>query len=302
MDISVIIPCYNKEAYVEECVKSIVTQAFPSFEVLLVDDGSTDNTGRLCDQLAATDGRIRVFHRPNGGVTAARRYGYEQSQGRYVMFADCDDQLLPDSMHTLYATAEQTGADEVIGTYRTQNGYQSTARWTGWADIRELVIDLLMTRNSFCVLWAILFRRELLEGCLNTPREIISREDMLMQVNCLMKHPRVFFIDQQVYFYNEGLPNDRHTTPERIALYERELQRVLQPEWDTYRPYFVLHRIKLYEMLVFLKFFHIGDAYRDLRKEDLSGVPFADRLVFLLPTRLAYVFIWLRKQVLSRIL
>ena len=89
--VSVIIPIYNKEAYVETCLKSLLKQDFDSFEIVAVDDGSTDRSGKICDRMAERDSRIRVIHTPNGGVTAARRKGVEEAFGRYILFVDAKD-------------------------------------------------------------------------------------------------------------------------------------------------------------------------------------------------------------------
>lgn len=88
---SIIIPVYNIQEYLEECVSSVLSQTFQKFELILVDDGSTDESGRLCDQLAQTDGRIQVVHQANRGSSGARNRGLEQAAGQYVLFLDGDD-------------------------------------------------------------------------------------------------------------------------------------------------------------------------------------------------------------------
>ena len=122
MEISVIIPVYNKEAYVERCFRQLMAQDFDSFEVVAVDDGSTDRSGEICDKMAQQDQRIRIIHTENGGVTAARRRGMEESQGKYIMFVDSDDELLPGALRTMHQTIKDSGADEVIATYYDQYG------------------------------------------------------------------------------------------------------------------------------------------------------------------------------------
>lgn len=296
MDLSVIIPCYNKADYIEACVSSILTQEFNSFEVIMVDDGSSDHTGALCDKLAAIDSRIRVFHRPNCGVTAARRYGVEQSQGQYIMFVDSDDQLLPHAMSSLYKTILETGADEVIATYRTQKGEVRDSGLRGWQDTDFLIRDLLALHNSFCVLWGIIFRRELLDNCLNMSRDIINGEDILMQVKCLMKKPKVYFIGQQVYLYNVGLPNERNNQLKNVKAFDEELEKTLKPRWDDFSDGFLHHGIKTYEDCVYRRRFDIADYYKTLRNQDLSRIPLQDRIAFMLPPRIAYYLIWLRKK------
>ena len=296
IEISIIIPCYNKEDYIEECIKSVLAQQFHSFEIVMVDDGSTDHTGEICDRFAASDSRIRIFHTTNGGVTAARRYGLQQSRGRYVMFVDSDDSLFPNSVQLLYDTIEQTNADEVIGTCQTQHGITRDSKLRGWQDPVYLINDLLAVHNSFCVLWGIIFKRELLDGCLDIPREIITSEDILMQIKCLVKQPKVYFIGETVYLYNTGLPNHRRTDLDRIRVFDSELKKTLLPRWKEFSNGYLLHCIKTYESYLYPRRYYIIDYYKHLKKEDLSKIPFQDRIAFLLPARLAYYLIWLRKK------
>ena len=301
MDLSVIIPIYNKEEYVASCMESLLKQDFDSFEMVVVDDGSTDRSGELCDQMAEQDSRIRVFHTDNGGVTAARRYGVEQARGRYILFVDSDDELLPGALHTLYDAIERTGADEVVGVYRTQNGRIGDSGRRGWQEPSTMIDDLLAVRNPFCILWGIIFRKELLEGCLTTPREVIEREDILMQIKCLMKHPKVYFIGDVVYMYNEGLPNSRKMGLDRIIIHDQELEKTLRPEWERFEKGFLLNRLKLYEVFIDLRQFDVfKQYYHDLRKKNLDGLPLADRIVIALPPRLAYWPVHIYKRLRNR--
>lgn len=91
--ISVIVPVYNAEKYLRRCVGSILAQTFTDFELLLVDDGSTDASGAICDEYASADARVRVFHKPNGGVSSARNLGLDNARGEWIAFADADDYL-----------------------------------------------------------------------------------------------------------------------------------------------------------------------------------------------------------------
>ena len=291
MEISVIIPVYNKTTYIGRCLKSIFSQDFPSFEVIAVDDGSTDASGKMCDQWAETEPRLHVYHIPNSGVTAARRYGLEHSQGRYVMFVDADDRLMSGALKAMYDTIQETNADEVISPYDDQYGNRHDSGWRGWIDTEPLIRDLLATRNSFCVLWGIIFKRELLDGCLGAPREIVEREDSLMQIKCLMKQPKVFFVNDSAYLHYEDMPNDRIEDLEMIRIYDEELRKTLQPQWELYCSAFVGHQIKVYEKFIDKKQFNVLDAYyRPLRKQLDKSIPFADRLAILLPPRISYFF------------
>ena len=109
--ISVIVPVYQAEALLPQCVESVLAQTFSDWELLLIDDGSRDGSPALCDGYAARDPRIRVFHKPNGGVSTARNLGLEQATGPYIAFLDADDAFEPAALETLWYLREKAGAD-----------------------------------------------------------------------------------------------------------------------------------------------------------------------------------------------
>ena len=113
-EISVIVAVYKAETYICRCIDSLLVQTFSDFELLLVDDGSPDKSGEICDEYAAKDARIRVFHKENGGVSSARQCGMNHVRGKYVIHVDPDDWVEPDMLEELYAKAEESGADMVI--------------------------------------------------------------------------------------------------------------------------------------------------------------------------------------------
>ena len=112
--ISVIVPVYNAEKYLNRCLDSLLTQTYQDFEIILVDDGSTDNSGVICEKYAQRDERISVFHQPNQGVAAARQRGVDMAQGTYSIHADPDDWVGPTMLEELYAEAIESNADMVI--------------------------------------------------------------------------------------------------------------------------------------------------------------------------------------------
>ena len=89
--ISIIVPVYNTEKYLDQCIQSVLAQTYTNWELLLIDDGSTDSSGAICDKYAAEDNRIRVFHKENGGVSSARNLGLDNAQGEWISFVDADD-------------------------------------------------------------------------------------------------------------------------------------------------------------------------------------------------------------------
>ena len=113
--ISVIIPIYNVLPYVEKCVRSVMNQSYRDLEILLIDDGSEDGSGKICDSLAAEDARIRVLHTENRGLSAARNLGCRESKGEYVYYLDGDDMLEEDCLSVLLNTLLESGADMCVG-------------------------------------------------------------------------------------------------------------------------------------------------------------------------------------------
>lgn len=116
--ISVIVPVYNAEIYLAECIDSILAQTYRELELILVDDGSTDGSGAICDNYAARDTRVAVYHLKNGGVSRARNFGMEKAHGEYIMFADADDALLPAAALRGVRLAAMHRADIVYGLVR----------------------------------------------------------------------------------------------------------------------------------------------------------------------------------------
>ena len=149
MEISIVIPVYNKAEYIGHCLKGLLQQDFSSFEVICVCDGSTDNSAEICDEWAAREERIHVVHKDNGGVTAARRRGVEEASGRYILFVDADDELLPNALQTLYDAIERTQADEVVGTFRLHSGEQSSVVYTGLVAPETLIRTIITGKNHF---------------------------------------------------------------------------------------------------------------------------------------------------------
>lgn len=112
--ISVIVPVYNVEKYLDRCVKSILSQSFSDFELLLVDDGSPDRCGEMCDEYAKGDSRIKAFHKRNGGLSDARNFGIEKALSEYLMFVDSDDYIHEQMLETLHRLITENDADLAV--------------------------------------------------------------------------------------------------------------------------------------------------------------------------------------------
>lgn len=301
MKLSVVIPVYNKAAYLRRCIQSVSSQEFDSMEIVVVDDGSTDNSGEIADEEASKDDRIKVIHTANKGVTAARKMGLWQSSGKYIMFVDADDLMLPNAIITAYSAIEQIGADEVIATYCDQydNKYDYGRR--GWGDVDEMIADLLLTHNTFCVLWGIIFRREMIADCFDWSRELVEREDIMGQIKLLMKQPKAFFIADCIYRYTKGLPNSRRMGIDRLRLHDDLLREMLAPRWTTFAKLYYINIAKTYESLIAIRQFGVyREYYKSMLLNHLWALPWKEKVVAMLPPRIAYLPIicykwWLRR-------
>lgn len=161
--LSVIVPVYRVEAYLDTCVSSILSQTYENLEVILVDDGSPDNSGHLCDRWAEKDSRVRVIHQKNAGGGAARNAGLDAAQGQLIAFVDSDDYLALDMFAFLYDLMEQ-GADiaecDYLMTEQDQAAFDKTSPEPQWYSTEE-AMACHIADTAFCqLLWNKLYRRE----------------------------------------------------------------------------------------------------------------------------------------------
>lgn len=165
--ISVIVPVYNVAAYLPQCVESILSQDYTNLEVILIDDGSTDNSGAICDEFAQKDSRIRVIHQKNGGAAAAKNAGLRIATGEYLSFVDSDDFLEPGAYSYMVEVLGEKQADVVQCAHRDVFRNRTSDRFS---DRERCVINASAylaqyTRDWSCaLLWNKLYRRELFDG------------------------------------------------------------------------------------------------------------------------------------------
>lgn len=235
--ISVIVPVYNVEAYLERCVESILQQTYAHFELILINDGSTDSSGQICDQLASQYENIKVYHIENAGVSNARNMGIQLATGSWVTFIDSDDFVTQDYLATLASAAEGLNVGFVIAPlHHIKNGIVTdlpshsgkTELWSTEETMKEL---LMTTRTSFFPV-AKLFKRDLLaDEKFNTNYHLA--EDALFLTELLLKtRCSCVFIDKPVYFYDhrEGSATtsvNRHVF-DTIEVYQQIIAQVSQ--------------------------------------------------------------------------
>lgn len=127
--ISIIVPAFNAEHHIKRCLDSICNQTFTDFETIIIDDGSTDATGKILDEYATRDKRFRIIHKQNGGVAAARQDGIDLTKGEYTLFIDSDDYITPDTLQELYHSASTENADIVICDFNIIRGKNNIEHW-----------------------------------------------------------------------------------------------------------------------------------------------------------------------------
>lgn len=168
-EISVIVPVYKAEQYLDRCVKSILEQTYQNFELILVDDGSPDNSPLLCDKWAENDSRVYVIHKENGGASSARNAGLKIAKGRWIAFADSDDWLDRTALKTLYDLANQYNVPMAIGGMRVVQKYtdasivmKQNAKVLSNADLMSRFFRLNGEPDTHSV-WGAIIRRDILE-------------------------------------------------------------------------------------------------------------------------------------------
>lgn len=230
--ISVVIPVYNVEQYIQRCVTSLVSQDYRDCEIILVDDGSTDRSGIICDDLASAMPQIRVLHKPNGGAASARNYGLQNACGVYVVFVDSDDWVDPDYFSVLDAHLKKNTPDILKFGYRKIHAGKSTGRIVpyypeGIYNRERVVTDLLpgivgpvrlfdYSKIPLMSACACAYSRDFLEQnqiSFSSEREILN-EDFLFNYHAMLCAQRVEVCHSALYLYDyrEGSLSKRYVS------------------------------------------------------------------------------------------
>lgn len=230
--VSIVVPVYNCEAYLPDCVQSILGQTYDNIELLLVDDGSTDQSGRLCDQYS-DNSRVQVFHQDNAGVSCARNFGIAAASGTYIMFVDGDDTIEETMVETLVRALHEAEADcafcglvhDHADDSRCFPEHSIKKVTDGREAVREVLINYIATAGPVCKL----FRKDLLltEGKAGSfPVDLTIGEDAVAVVGALQRAGKVAFDTKPLYHYNhreESLMSSPYSERDNdlITAYER---------------------------------------------------------------------------------
>ena len=203
--ISIIVPVYKIEPYIRQCIESILSQTYKNIEIILVDDGSPDNCGKICDEYAAIDDRIKVIHKKNGGLSEARNYGLKEAQGVYVSFIDGDDYVDKSFYQMLYEAAEKENCDIAEcysvnfedgnipqGSYRSGQTCLSPLEWLTESNVGDFLP---------CVVWNKIYKKTLFDG-IEFP---VGRhyEDEATTYKVVYKSSKIVRIKSALYFYRQ---------------------------------------------------------------------------------------------------
>lgn len=240
--LSVIVPVYNGEQYLKQCLDSIINQSYSDFELILVNDGSKDGSGNICDEYAKKHSNIKVIHKENGGVTAARRDGLNLASGRFVTFVDCDDWIDSDMYEKMLAKAEKYNVEAVICSivYETENGpvkHRNTVE-SGLYDknkLKKAFYPKILFDYDVCLpgvnpsLCNKIFKKERLDNVVFNVNDTISYgEDALCTYPTLMDTDSVFVMDTPFYHYRKNDDSVTHrydsTLLEKFLLLANEME------------------------------------------------------------------------------
>lgn len=213
--ISIIVPIYQVEKYIRQCVDSIIAQTYKDIEIILVDDGSPDNCPQICDEYAEKDDRVKVIHQENKGLIEARKSGLRASTGEYVCFVDSDDWIEPDMYEQIIIAIQQHEPDCVITQFfysyserEEQSKYCFSKEYYNKTELVNEVFPVMLFKDKFYTFgvypncWTKVFKKSILEKHLyDVDSRIRMGEDIAFTFPCLMECNSLAFVDRALYHY-----------------------------------------------------------------------------------------------------
>lgn len=218
--ISIIIPIYNTEKYLDECLYSVVNQTYSNIEILLIDDGSTDNSGVICDEWSKKDKRIKVFHKENGGPAFARNVGLDNCEGDFIFFCDSDDSMRADLLESLKLSISinnsQLACCGIYGVF-LDNGNYIEPHFYGY---ESEVIDVLeymesIIKNGDFILWNKLFVSKYIKN-LRFDESLILGEDLKFVYGYLDNIKKISYVKKHLYYHK----NIKNTLTDKLNKYD----------------------------------------------------------------------------------
>lgn len=259
---SIIVPIYNVEKYLCYCVDSIMSQSYKDFELLLVDDGSPDECGKICDNYAKKDERIRVIHKQNGGLVSARKIGVESAKGKYVAYVDGDDWVTEDWLEVLYSTVNNKFPDIVcFNAYKSVDGKSellTTSNFIGEYDENDIKTQIIPSmlydnkRNFYHfgvvpAVWAKVVKTEILKKNLCGDLRITFGEDAACTYGCILEAKSFVGINNALYFYRQNRESMTKAYDkkrfERIEILFQYFEKKIVKQSDVILPQYLQYKV-----------------------------------------------------------
>lgn len=224
--ISVIVPVYNAEAYLGECVESLIRQTLDDIEILLINDGSIDNSAVICEKYSALDNRIRFFNQPNAGVSVARNKGLQEAKGEYVCFVDADDVVASDFLQTLF---DMSGCGDfaICGYTRNQSILGQKGTTVKYYDTKSFIIQIFDESLVHPNIWMMMFKNAIIQkrGISFTPG-CVRNEDTEFYIKYMIHENRIAVSDYKGYFYRDNPNSAVHKFNEKSLTFIEADQRI----------------------------------------------------------------------------
>lgn len=292
--VSIIVPVYNAEKSIRRCVESVLNQGFEEFELILVDDGSKDSSGQICDEYAGKDGRVHVFHKENSGVSDTRNMALQHARGTYIQFMDSDDWITPDATSLMVRAARESACDMVISDFYRVVGdrvsHKGDIEKGGLLSLEEFAAFMMENPADYYygVLWNKLFKREIIEAYgLRMDKNISWCEDFMFNLEYIRHTKTIYALRVPVYYYvktkgslaSQGLSITKTIKMKRMIFeYYHDFYKSVLTEEDYEK-----NRITVYKFLVdaagdgivpvsiFPNTWKLGDERTSVNKEVLAG-------------------------------
>lgn len=282
MILSVIVPVYNTKAYLPRCLDSILKQQISDMEIICVDDGSTDGSGKILDQYAARDTRIRVIHKANAGLVAARKSGLEIAGGKYTAYVDSDDWIEPEMYQSLLDVAEQNKVDMVSCGYILEKGMQEKF-YDGFPEglYRDKELNTLREQAFFCVndktigirpslCTKLILTSMLKKAQFAVPDEVTNCEDRLCTVACMLEAKSVYILKKAFYHY---IFHSNSMSHQEDTYYLDKLGKVYRAFRSMYQHPNFSEKLRIQCELYIVKMLHIGlNSYMAFPVSDLMWI------------------------------
>ena len=267
--VSVIVPVYNAERYLERCVDSIFAQSFTDYELILVDDGSTDGSGKMCDDYARSNPQVRVFHQVNQGVSAARQKGLDAASGEYVIFADPDDWVEPTMLEELLEVAVSEHTDVVICDFLINNELEENYNCQSPVslNVNSLFRQMLLGKLHGSTCNKLYRSSKLIANKVSFPNGVNYCEDLWFNCEIMVKcNPRVAYLNKALYHY------DTFTNESSLS---RKVKRKTLEDYKKFISYAInlLDEERDADVIYYLKYSYKRHAFRsDCRPKEYSAI------------------------------